>query len=292
MLIREVIQSIKNYSRGTVIYTNTPIDGKTTRDKVLYGSIDKECTGIVTTCFASVEVIKKAHELGYNLIIPHEALFWNHGDHTDWLMEKQNKVFLRKKELLDEYGITVWRDHDYIHSGIPDGNGGWFDGIFKGFLNAIDMEKYYVKEIGATVQYNKLPVRMIVPEGIKVKDLAQKIIKGANLNGIRLIGDPELTVHSIGIPMHCLGRDEETITAIDSKGIECLITMELIDYTTNIYMRDGIQLGDTKAILAVGHFNVEEPGMQYMINWLPKALAEDIPMTYIQSGDMNKFIVR
>ena len=36
--------------------------------------------------------------------------------------------------------------------------------------------------------------------------------------------------------------------------------MELIGYTVNEYMRDGMMLGDSKAMLAVGHFNVEETG--------------------------------
>lgn len=293
MYISEVITKIKQYSRG-IDHDGNPIDEKTTRDKVLYGNIDKECTGIVTTCFASVEVIEKAHALGANLIIPHEALFWNHGDHQDWLQQDQNQVYLRKKALLDEYGITVWRNHDYIHSGLPDGNGGWYDGIFRGFLHETDLEKYYVHKVGAPVKYRGMPVDIFIPEGICVKDLADKIIKGANLNGIRTIGNPETIVHRIAIPMHCIGyADKETIRIINQTNIECLITMELIDYTVNEYMRDGMMLGDKKAILAVGHFNVEEPGMKYMLKWLPEAIAtNEIPTYFVQSGDMNTFITK
>lgn len=51
-------------------------------------------------------------------------------------------------------------------------------------------------------------------------------------------------------------------------------------------------LGDSKAILAVGHFNVEEFGMKYMLKWLPEALGhEEMKADFIQSGDMNHFIV-
>ena len=58
-------------------------------------------------------------------------------------------------------------------------------------------------------------------------------------------------------------------------------------------MRDGMMLGDSKAILAVGHFNVEEPGMKYMLRWLPEALGtEAVPSWFVQSGDMNTFLVR
>ena len=92
MKIQGIIYLIKKYSRG--IQNNGQwIDESTTRDKVLYGDIDTECTGIASTCFASVEVIERAHKLGLNLIICHEALFWNHGDHTDWLEKDNNSVF-------------------------------------------------------------------------------------------------------------------------------------------------------------------------------------------------------
>lgn len=293
MKIQEVIDRIKKYSRG-VSEDGTPINDETTRDQVLFGTTDKECTGIVTTCFASVEVIRKAKELGANLIISHEALFWNHGDHTDWLEEDQNKVYLRKKALLLEDGITVWRDHDYIHSGLPNGKGGWYDGIFKGFLYETGLLENYVPKIGSSVQYRGMPLELRFENGITVKDLAKKIIDGAGLNGIRTIGNPDTVVHKVAIPMHQIGfADKQTISAINKNDIDCLITMELIDYTTNEYMRDGMMLGDPKAILAVGHFNVEEPGMKYMLQWLPEALeTADIPMTYVQSGDMNTFILK
>lgn len=293
MKIQEVIDRIKKYSRG-VSEDGTPINDETTRDQVLFGTTDKECTGIVTTCFASVEVIQHAKELGANLIISHEALFWNHGDHTDWLEEEQNKVYLRKKALLLEAGITVWRDHDYIHSGLPNGKGGWYDGIFKGFLYETGLLENYVPKIGSCVQYRGMPLELRFENGITVRDLAKKIIDGAGLNGIRTIGNPDTVVHKVAIPMHQIGfADKQTISAINKNDIDCLITLELIDYTTNEYMRDGMMLGDTKAILAVGHFNVEEPGMKYMLQWLPEALGTlKIPMTYVQSGDMNTFILK
>lgn len=293
MKIYEVIEKIKNYSRG-IGMDGKQIDDEKTRDKVLYGTTDRECTGIVTTCFASVDVIRKAHELGANLIIPHEALFWNHGDHQEWLQKDENSVYYRKKELLDTYGITVWRNHDYIHSGIPDGNGGWYDGIFKGFLHEADLDKYYVMKIGNPVKYQGMPIELLIPEGITVRELAEKIIEGANLNGIRTIGNPDTVVHRVAIPMHCLGfADKDTISDINRGNIDCLIAMELIDYTVNEYMRDGMMLGDNKAILAVGHFNVEEPGMKYMLKWLPDALeTEELSLNFVQSGDMNTFILR
>ena len=105
MLIQTVIDHIKEYHKG--VFEGKQINEQTTRDKVLYGNPHQECTGIITTCWASVDVIREAAKRGANLIIAHEALFWNHGDHTDWLQEENNQSFLAKKKLLDEAGIVV-----------------------------------------------------------------------------------------------------------------------------------------------------------------------------------------
>ncbi|MBO7677605.1 MAG: Nif3-like dinuclear metal center hexameric protein, partial [Erysipelotrichaceae bacterium] len=101
MLISEAISRIKKYCKGS--WNGVRIEEGKTRDKVLYGDPDKECTGIVTTIYASVDVIRKAHELGANFIISHEALFWNRGDQQDWLIENQNRTYEEKRRLLDEY---------------------------------------------------------------------------------------------------------------------------------------------------------------------------------------------
>ena len=127
MKIQTAIDRIKAYHRG-ISRDGNPIDPEKTRDKVLYGDTDRELTGIVTCIWASTEVIREARKLGCNLIMPHEALFWNHGDHQDWLQD--NRTYQAKAKLLDEAGITVWRNHDHMHTGIPY-NGGYVDGILQ-----------------------------------------------------------------------------------------------------------------------------------------------------------------
>ena len=291
MKISEIIKRCKDYAYGYDFSTGKKIRELTTRDKVLFTAGDAECTGIVTTCFASVDVIRKAHELNCNLIICHEALFWNHGDHTDFLEADHNKVYLRKKALLKEYGITVWRNHDYIHSGIPDGNGGYYDGIFKGFLEDTGLEEYYIHPIGKKVRY-QLPLQLVIPS-MSAEELARKIIAGAGRNGVRIIGNPTASVHNVLLPIHMIGHtDTEIIRNCDARNVDCILAMELIDYTVNEYMRDGAMLGDDKAVIVVGHFNMEEPGMKHMLTWLPDALGtDDIPMHFVKSGDASTYIL-
>ena len=96
MKISEAIKKIKASHKGDLM--GTPIDPAATRDKILYGDPDQELKGIVTTCYASVEVIRQAAAKGANLIVCHEALFWNHGDHTDWLKDNIQECGCQKQK--------------------------------------------------------------------------------------------------------------------------------------------------------------------------------------------------
>ncbi len=279
MKINEVIRRIKKYHKGDS-FAGHPIKEETTRDQILYGDPNKECTGIVTTCWATADVIRQAYQKGANLIICHEALFWNHGDHTDWL--SNNSVFLKKKELLDQSGIVVWRDHDYIHSGIPMDDGSYTDGIWYGVMKTLGWEAYLTGDKAHPFDFT-LPA-------IKASDLAQQMAKTMNLNAIRILGDPNTIIRKAWICRHILGNNNEDIKRVDEENIDLLITAELIDYTLSEYIRDAAMVGIPKVIFALGHFNSEEYGMRYMLEYLPKAIGEPIPATFIQSGDMYSYI--
>ncbi len=275
MKIQEVIDKMKAYHYGKDKDGNR-IDDTNTRDKVLYGDTDKECTGIITTCFASVEVIKRAIELNCNLIISHEALFWNHGDHTDWL--KDNEIFQRKRDLLESNGIVVWRDHDYIHSGIPE-EGKIVDGIFYGVMHKLGWRKY-VKDVTKATRFE-------FDEAIDGEELVKKCIKDFNLNGVRSVGDIHTKVKKVMIPGHLIGGvDNETLKEVEEEGYDCLISMEITDFTMSEYIRDSAMLNRPRLIIEVGHFNTEEPGMEYMTTYINKAIGDDtMPVHFVKSAD-------
>ena len=271
MLISEVIDGVKAYCGHD---WGGPIMDDTTRDQVLWGPVDVECTGIVTTCFASADVIRQAHARGANLIICHEALFWNHGDHTCWLAG--NKTFAAKRALLEECGITVWRLHDHIHSGIPE-DGRLVDGIFMGLADKLGWRDYVR---GDTAR----PMEFEIPE-TSAGELARFLVGRLGLAGTRIVGDADARVRTVLVPMHLIGQFDNATTARMDSGFDCLVTMEATDFTTSEYVRDSAQLGLGKAMICIGHFNVEEPGMEYMLRWLPRAIGADVPVSFVASGD-------
>lgn len=288
MLISEAIKQVKDYCGGIGFDTGVPIDEATTRDKVLYGDIDQECTGIVTCLWANVDVIRRAQELGANLIIAHEALFWNHGDHQDFIAE--NKTYRAKKQLLDEWGGAVWRCHDYIHSRVPiDTDGALADGIFYGLAWKLGWVDYRIDDVAMGLDF-------MIPERSGV-ELAREIVEKLGLNGTRLIGDPDARVSRVHVPFHVIGvapdDNRETVYA-DEHDVDCLMTMEFVDFTTSEYVRDAGMLGQGKCAITVGHFNLEEPGMEYMIEWLPDALGIDegsLKMQFVPMGDTYRYVL-
>lgn len=287
MLISEVIKAVKDYCGGIDAATGLPIDDRTTRDKVTYGNTDQECTGIVTCIWPTTDVIREARRLGANLIISHEALFWNHGDRQN--VVAGNKTFEAKVALLDEWGGAVWRCHDYIHSREPiDRDGAMVDGIFFGLAYKLGWLDYRVgDDVGFCMDFE-------IPE-MDATELAEYLVQKLDLNGTRIIGDPHARVHRIHIPMHVMGDaegDTSEIAYADQNDIDCLVTMEFIDFTTSEYIRDAGMLGQNKCAITIGHFNLEEPGMEYMPNWLPAALGTDeIPTTFVPMKDTYRYVI-
>ena len=287
MLISEVIQRVKDYSGGIDSFTGKPIDEETTRDKVLYGDTAQECTGIVTCIWPTVDIIKRARELGANCIISHEAIFWNHGDHQDTVGD--TAAFKAKKELLDDWGGAVWRCHDFIHSRAPiDTDRAMADGIFYGLADKLGWLDYRVgDDRGFCLEYE-------IPE-TDATELARELVAKLDLNGTRITGDSHARVRRVRIPMHVTGEaksDTHEINETDARGDDCLMTMEFIDFTTCEYIRDAGMLGQNKCAITIGHFNLEEPGMEYMVHWLPEALGTDaIPTTFVRMEDTYRYVV-
>ncbi len=280
MKIRELIDRMIDMS-GTQ-WQGRYVDRVTDRDRILWGNPEQECRGIVTTIYASVEVIEKAYAEGCNLIVCHEALFWNHGDHTDWL--KDNTAFQKKKELLDRYGICVWRNHDHIHAGVKLGDV-YRDGIFYGLSSMMGWNDYILD------RDDLMPTEFLIPE-VSAHELAEQIMEKFHLETVRFIGNPETAVRRIHLPLHIMGKpsDNDLIRKINDENINCLLCLELVDFTVSEYIHDAGMLKEDKCIFALGHFNFEEIGMEYYAGYIKENIVSDIPVCFIQAGDYFSYI--
>ncbi len=252
-------------------------------DVIKFGDPARECTGVVVTCTPTVEVIRKTIELGANFLITHEPLFWNHEDQTDWL--EGNRLYQQKKQLLEENGITVWRDHDHIHGGAP--HSGNVDKIFQGIMHELGWENYL---IGGG---NK-PLLFQIPE-MDATELGLFLKEKLGLNGIRIVGDKHTKVSKVMLWEHIReqdydGSEKRKLLQVEEEQFDAVIPFETIDWTILAYIRDSAQMGNGKILYNVGHFNFEDLGMRYMMSYLP-GLIEGVPVHHVTPGDAYDFIL-
>ncbi|MBR4469855.1 MAG: Nif3-like dinuclear metal center hexameric protein [Erysipelotrichaceae bacterium] len=283
MKIREVIDKILEY------HPKFP-ESYAGCDEFKCGDPDDECTGVITSMAATVNVIRKAIELGANLIVVHEPTFYTSIDKGSWDETFDNEVYEEKKKLLDEHHIAVWRDHDHMHAHNPDS-------IFTGVLKYLGWQEKAVldPDTGSYAHY------YVEIEPMKLKDLCHHLIDTIGMNGCRIIGDPEMMVSKIALVGHLFPSDyrlkdgttgEYSVKVIEclEKGADVIIPGEVIDWTVLSYIRDANELGKKKAMINLGHFNWEELGMKYMKDWLSELLEDKVKVTYVAPGDMYRFI--
>lgn len=277
MKIKDILEKIKAF--------HPPLEHpEHTSDTVKCGNIENECTGIGVTCYVSMDVIRQAKEKGINLLITHEPTFYNHEDRTDFLAN--DPVYLEKVAALADADIVVWRDHDHIHG--PGGPAAavhpYIDYIFYGIARELGWEGYVEGE-------ETKPLWFRIPQ-TTVTDLAQELMEKLNLTGVRVVGDVNAAVSTVFFCEHVNGIEYDNDTILTASKADVMIPLEIVDWTLSEYVRDAAQQGRGKAIIEMGHFNFEEPGMKYMTQWLPNVIGTEIPIEYFQSGDAFRYILR
>jgi putative NIF3 family GTP cyclohydrolase 1 type 2 len=237
-----------------------------TVDTLKAGDRSIKVTGIVTTMFATIEVIRKAVALGANFIIAHEPTFYNHADATDWLVK--DDVYAYKANLLKTHNIAVWRNHDYIHSMTPDGVG-------QGLLTRLSWEKFYNN---GTL---KLPPTSL---GKLIGYLKKQLV----IDQVRYIGDLAQDCEKVlFIPGAAGGKMQITLTGKEKPDV--LIVGEIQEWETAEYIRDARAKGDKISLIVLGHIASEESGSEFMAGWLKKTFPA-VKSTHVPSMNSLSFL--
>jgi len=240
-----------------------------TVDTLKSGNPDQKVTGIVTSMFASLEVIQKAISLGANFIIAHEPAFYNHQDETAWL--ENDKVYRYKADLLQKHNIAVWRNHDYIHRHKPDG-------VQTGLVAALGWQKYYNPE-------NRN--RFILPP-TTLKALIALMKEKLGIQMVRYIGDLSQSCQRVlFMPGASGGRSH--IEQMGKEQPDVLICGEAPEWETVEYVRDARTKGDKLSLVLLGHIPSEEPGSEWLVNWLKPKLP-GVKVTHVPARNPLNFI--
>jgi putative NIF3 family GTP cyclohydrolase 1 type 2 len=240
-----------------------------TVDTLKAGSRDTVVTGIVTTMFATIEVIKKAAALNANFIIAHEPTFYNHQDETKWL--ESDDVYRYKVDLLKKHNITVWRNHDDIHSLK-------IDGVRKQLVTQLGWLGF--GDAGQPV-YNLNPAPTL-------KALIAHAKSKLNIAQVRYIGNLNQQCNKVLLMPGAAGGTRQ-ITSISKYQPDVMICGEVSEWETAEYVRDAQAAGKQLSLIILGHIASEEPGSEYMVQWLRDKYPA-IKSTHIPSGNSLSFL--
>jgi putative NIF3 family GTP cyclohydrolase 1 type 2 len=234
---------------------------KTTVDTIKSGSMNQPVAGIVTTMFATVQVIEEAARRKASFIIAHEPTFYNHQDDVNYV--PGNTVVKQKQALLEKHNITVWRFHDYWHAVKPDGIG------------------YGVLKKAGWVQYYKPGSRVLQMPSQSLQDIIGHLKTTLNIPHVRAIGDMQQPCARVALMPGAAGGQAQ-ISLLEQEKPDVLIVGEVHEWETAEYVRDARQLGAKTALVVLGHSVSEEPGMEWLVNWLrPKV--PGLPIVHVPS---------
>ncbi|WP_298739999.1 Nif3-like dinuclear metal center hexameric protein [uncultured Chitinophaga sp.] len=239
-----------------------------TVDTLKSGSDTQVVSGIVTTMFATIAVIEEAARRKANFIIAHEPTFYNHQDDTNW--SGQNHIVRRKQELLKQHNIAVWRFHDYWHTHRPDGVG-------YGVLKKTGWLQYY--KPGNTILH--LPPASL-------QQVVSTLKQSLGIRQLRVIGDLSQSCERIALLPGAAGGQRQ-IALVEKEQPDVLIAGEVHEWETAEYIRDARQLGSKTALIVLGHSQSEEPGMEWLVDWLQPKL-QGVTVTHITSGNPFTFV--
>lgn len=252
---QQVIETIiKNTGRAPI---------PNTVDVIKAGDPQTTVTGIVTTMFGTMDVLKKAVELKCNMIIVHEPLFYNHRDETQQFQD--DPVFQEKKKFIDDNHLVIWRFHDYIHSIKPDG-------ILSGMVVQLGWQKYLT---GGDLS------RFLIPE-TSLKGLLQQLKTVFPGNAFYVVGDPEMRLTRVKLSPGAPGSQSH-IASLEDESVDVLIAGEAQQWETYEYARDAVDQGRKKAVIFLGHIPSEEGGMNFCATWL-KGFFRNMPVKFVPAG--------
>jgi outer membrane protein assembly factor BamB/putative NIF3 family GTP cyclohydrolase 1 type 2 len=237
-----------------------PWNPKSYRDTFKAGDPDTPVKGIATTFMATLDVLQRALAAGRNFVITHEPTFWNDADVVKDLGD--DPVYRFKLDFIEKNRLVVWRSHDHMHARKPDM-------IFLGWDKALGWEGY--------LDPSQRGVYQLPPTTVAA--VARHLAARLKTPSIRIVGDPQLKVRTVGLGSHVLEGALALLPRVD-----VLVVFEARERDAIEYARDTVLSGQNKALIALAHEAGEEEGMREMALWL-RPLVPEVPVDFVPAGD-------
>jgi putative NIF3 family GTP cyclohydrolase 1 type 2 len=236
----------------------------TYRDTFKFGGPATEVTGIATTAFCSLDVVRRASQAGLNMIIPHEVTFWNDRDDVSSLSD--HPVYKAKTEFMRSHNIVVFRLHDHMHLQRPDFT-------YVGSARSLGLDSKFETEPQSH--------RYTIPE-TTLGALAADFQRRLGAKAFRVVGNPSAKVSRVqlGVGYSAMRVDiAEVDVVVSGESQEADGALDNAEYVL-----DAAALGQPKGWIILGHTVSEEQGMLEMAEWV-KSFTPEIPVQLVRAGE-------
>lgn len=255
------IELINELKRGGV----TP---EKTCDTIKAGEPEKQLHRVAVSMFATVDVIRAAHEWGADMLITHEPTYYDHMDRI-----KDDPVSRAKKSMIEESGMVIFRYHDHMH--------------FRDVDAITEGECYY---LGLKGKIEKTPYAasyiLNAEQPITAIGLARRIETELGVSQVRIAGDRYSEAMRIAL---CFGTPRGVFDLLRSEDIQMVITGEACEWQLCEYARDAAALGINKSVLVLGHIGSERDGMRLLAERMRKNYTE-FETAYLECGEVYSYI--
>jgi putative NIF3 family GTP cyclohydrolase 1 type 2 len=228
------------------------------------GDGDSEVKGIVVAARASTEVLRRAAELGANLVISRQTFL---GDSQDRPVSRPEPALAEKLALIERNGIAVLRLQD-ARTG-ADGRA-----ITEALPRAIGLKTAQNEAGLRDALVYRFPATPLI-------DIVRRIKVATGSNAVRLIGHPDMPVRGLALATET-SRPNALNPLIARPDVNLLVAGEVHETETSAYVMDAVALGQTKAILLAGSIALEEPPARALAEWLKRQVF--MPVTWLPSS--------
>lgn len=237
-------------------------------DRIVFGDPDIPITGLATSFYATLNVLKRAKAAGLNYVIPHENTFYVGNDRWDAsTVPATDRVMQAKLAFLRDNKMVVQRMHSHTHSL----NG---DAIMTGLIRQLGWTSFRQDSVPSS-GFVRIPTTSAGELG--------SLIKGRlHLRTLRMFGDPSQRVSTVSLSMGQPGIFNK-IGTVNWPNADATILGEVREPEVVGFAQD-LAARRRHAVYMVGHLGTEEHGMEIAAEWL-RGVFPELAVHYVPAGD-------
>lgn len=238
-----------------------------TVDCFKFGDRERTVRKVATCLTATPNVLRRAKELGADLIISHEPTYYTHVDeiHPSPLVDL-------KVAAVKEANIPLCRYHDHMHFAADDM-------IALGFLDTMGWKGEFDGDRVFTLDKTMSPLEI-------VRDIEAK----TGVAHCRIIGARGGEVKKIGLFLGHRGGECWNAFKNGESDLQLAIGGEWCEWADGEPIRDAAQFGLQLTAVIMGHAGSERDGMKYLAKEINRRFADrGISAEYIDCGELYTY---